>query len=51
MKKDWIVLEIEWFVNNKVGDLVVFDFIFNIINGYMVLDLLECIGFLGKISF
>ena len=49
-KKDRIVSEIEWFVNNKVGDLAVLDPTFNTTNGYMVLDLLERIGFAGKIS-
>lgn len=49
-QRDRIISEIEWFVDNNVRDLAVLDPTFNTMNGYMVLDLLERIGYPGKIS-
>lgn len=49
-QRDRIVSEIEWFVDNDVRDLAVLDPTFNTTNGYMVLDLLERLGFSGKLS-
>lgn len=42
--------EIEWFVDNHVRDLAVLDPTFNTLNGNMVLDLLERLGYSGKLS-
>ncbi|KAJ7365530.1 hypothetical protein OS493_005642 [Desmophyllum pertusum] len=49
-KKDRIVSEIEWFVDHNVRDLAVLDPTFNTTNGYTVLDMLERLGYSGKLS-
>ena len=49
-QKDRIISEIEWFVDNHVRDLAVLDPTFNTVNGYMVIDMLERLGYPGKLS-
>ena len=49
-QRDRIASEIEWIVENKVGDLSVLNPTYNTMNRNMVLGLLERFGYSGKMS-